>query len=121
LLCGAALVALGLYGARLIWHGFSTADQPSYLEMVVARAARNLAIPRKARLGVNPWEGAPDVLNEADRLQYEIGYFMGTEIVPIPATAGAIEKSFDDFCNFQPGSLNIAHADSLSSFGKTEM
>jgi hypothetical protein len=46
---------------------------------------------------------------------------MGAEIVPIPATAGTIEKSFDDFCDFQSGSLNIAHADSLSGFGKTEM
>ncbi|MGB8324200.1 MAG: hypothetical protein WCE52_14675, partial [Candidatus Acidiferrum sp.] len=44
------LAALGFYGARLIWRGFSTADQPSYLERTVARAARNLSIPRKARL-----------------------------------------------------------------------
>jgi len=42
---GVAVLAVGLYGARLIWHGFSTADEPSYLEKTLARFARNLAIP----------------------------------------------------------------------------
>jgi mono/diheme cytochrome c family protein len=65
LISGAILAALGLYGVRLIWHGFNTADQPSFLETVVARTARNLAIPRKARLEVNPWTGTADVLKEA--------------------------------------------------------
>jgi predicted CXXCH cytochrome family protein len=65
LLCSVVLIAFGFYGARLIWHGFSTADQPSYLETVVARTARNLAIPRKARLETNPWKATPDVLKEA--------------------------------------------------------
>jgi hypothetical protein len=59
------LGALGLYGASVIWHGLSTADQPSYVETVVARTARNLAIPRKARLETNPWKATPDVLKEA--------------------------------------------------------
>jgi predicted CXXCH cytochrome family protein len=65
LLGGAILFGLVLYGARLITHGFSTADEPSYLERVVARAARNLAIPRDARLEKNPWSATPEVLNEA--------------------------------------------------------
>jgi cytochrome c553 len=65
LVTGAILVALGLYGVRVIWHGFSTADQPSFLETVVARTARNLAIPRKARLEANPWQATNDVLKEA--------------------------------------------------------
>src|ERR1700730_3068137 len=65
LLCSVALFALGLYGVRLIWRGLSTADQPSYLEKTVARAARNLAIPRKARLERNPWTAAPKILAEA--------------------------------------------------------
>jgi mono/diheme cytochrome c family protein len=65
LLCGVVLVAIGLYGARLIWRGFSTADQPSYLEGTLARAARNLAIPRKSRLEANPWKATPEVLREA--------------------------------------------------------
>jgi predicted CXXCH cytochrome family protein len=60
-----AVIAVGLYVARLIWHGFSTADEPSYVERVAARAARNLAIPRKARLEANPWKPKPDVLKEA--------------------------------------------------------
>ena len=65
LLCCAVVVAIGLYGMRLIWRGFSTADEPSYLERVAARAARNFAIPRKARLEVNPWKPTPDVLKAA--------------------------------------------------------
>src|SRR5467141_137276 len=65
LLCGVALMALGLYGARLISRGFSTAEEPSYLEKAVARAARNLSIPRNARLEANPWSPTPEVLKEA--------------------------------------------------------
>src|ERR1700692_5002942 len=65
LISGAILVALGLYGVRLVGRGFSTADQPSSLETVVARTARNLAIPRKARLEANPWTATGDVLKEA--------------------------------------------------------
>src|SRR6202140_4242226 len=65
LFCGVALLAIGLYAARLIWHGFSTAREPSYLEKTVARAARNLAIPRKARLEVNPWNTTPAILKES--------------------------------------------------------
>jgi predicted CXXCH cytochrome family protein len=65
LLLGAAIVAVGLYGARLIWRGFSTASEPSYLEKAVARAARNLSVPRKARLEANPWKPTPEVLKEA--------------------------------------------------------
>src|SRR6202041_2598828 len=59
------LMALVFCALRLIWRGFSTADQPSYLETVVARSARNLAIPRKARLETNPWKSSPHVLQEA--------------------------------------------------------
>ena len=65
LLCGALLIALGFYGIRLVWRGFSTAAQPSFLETVVARTARNLSIPRKARLEANPWKSTPDVLKDA--------------------------------------------------------
>src|SRR5579863_6912536 len=65
LLSGLALLALVLYGVRLIWHGVSTADQPSYLETVVARSARNLSIPRKARTEANPFQPTADVLTEA--------------------------------------------------------
>jgi predicted CXXCH cytochrome family protein len=60
-----ASLVLGLYIIRLIWFGFSTADQPSYLEKTVARATRNLAIPRRARLEANPWKATSEVLQEA--------------------------------------------------------
>lgn len=65
LLCGVILVALVFCGAWLVSRGFSTADEPSYLERVAARTARNLAIPRKARQEANPWQATPDVLKEA--------------------------------------------------------
>jgi predicted CXXCH cytochrome family protein len=64
-LLGVLLLAVGIYGARLIFHGFSTADEPSCLEKLVARAARNLAIPRKARLEPNPFKPTPALLLEA--------------------------------------------------------
>ena len=35
------------------------------MERVVARTARNLAIPRSARLEVNPWKATPEVLKES--------------------------------------------------------
>src|SRR5260221_13171731 len=62
---GVAVLAVGLYGARLIWRGFSTADEPSYLEKTIARFARNLAIPRSARLEANPWKATPEILKES--------------------------------------------------------
>ena len=65
LLAAAALMAIAFYAVRLIWHGFSTADEPSYLERTVARAARNLAIPRHARLEVNPLNATPQLLKES--------------------------------------------------------
>jgi|HubBroStandDraft_4_1064222.scaffolds.fasta_scaffold00793_14 predicted CXXCH cytochrome family protein len=64
-LCVAILFMVGLYGASLIRRGFSTSEEPSALERVVARAARNLAIPRSARLEVNPWKATPEVLKES--------------------------------------------------------
>jgi predicted CXXCH cytochrome family protein len=65
LVSGAILIALGLYGLRMVWRGFSTADQPSFLETVVARTARNLSVPRKARMEANPWQATDQVLKEA--------------------------------------------------------
>ena len=65
LLCGVALAGVVFYGMRLLRHGLSTAGEPSYLETVVARTARNLAIPRKARLETNPFEATPEILHEA--------------------------------------------------------
>ena len=60
-----ALLAMALYAAHLIRRGFSAADEPSYLEKSLARAARNLAIPRNARLETNPYSPTPAVLKES--------------------------------------------------------
>jgi predicted CXXCH cytochrome family protein len=63
LLC-VAVLAVGLYGWRLISRGFSTAEEPSYLEKTLAGTARSLAIPRNARMETNPWSATPEVLKE---------------------------------------------------------
>jgi len=63
--CGLVIVALGVFGVRLVWRGFSTASEPSYPERVVARIARNLAIPRNAGVETNPFQPTPDILKEA--------------------------------------------------------
>jgi predicted CXXCH cytochrome family protein len=60
-----AFAAVIAYGAILVWRGFSTAGEPSYLEKVMARTARKLSIPRNARREVNPWNATPEVLKEA--------------------------------------------------------
>ena len=52
LLCVIALGAAG-YGTLLIQHGFSAKDEPSALEKTVARAVRNLSIPRDAKQARN--------------------------------------------------------------------
>jgi mono/diheme cytochrome c family protein len=51
----AVVVATVLYGALSIRHGFSTRDQPSALETIVARAVRNLSIPSSAKNEKNPY------------------------------------------------------------------
>ena len=56
----------------MVWRGFSTADQPSFLETMVSRTARNFSIPRKARLEANPWQATDEVLKEArEKFAYE--------------------------------------------------
>src|SRR5258707_9075036 len=65
LLLIAVIIVAGYFGVRILLHGFTTAAEPSRLETVVARAARNFAIPRKARLEPNPWKPTPDVLKDA--------------------------------------------------------
>jgi predicted CXXCH cytochrome family protein len=65
LLVAVVLVIAGYFGGRILLHGFTTAAEPSRLETIVARAARNFAIPRKARLEPNPWKPTPDALKDA--------------------------------------------------------
>jgi len=63
------LVVLGIFAAVyatvLIRRGFSTLDEPSALEKLVARTVRNLAIPAAARHENNPLKASPEILNEA--------------------------------------------------------
>ncbi len=62
-LCVIVLVAAG-YGALLIQHGFSAKEEPSALEKTVARAVRNLSIPRNAKLARNPIPATAENLAE---------------------------------------------------------
>jgi predicted CXXCH cytochrome family protein len=60
-----AVVVAAAYGALLVRRGFSAAGEPSSLEKIAARTARNLAIPHRARNEENPWKATPDTLKEA--------------------------------------------------------
>ncbi|QSQ17628.1 c-type cytochrome [Myxococcus landrumensis] len=56
----------GLYGLRLLNHGFSALEAPSALEARVARAARAFSMPSGAREQKNPLEPLPPkMLSEA--------------------------------------------------------
>jgi predicted CXXCH cytochrome family protein len=57
--------AAAIYGGILIHRGFSASGEPSSLEKIVARTARNLAIPSGARHEKNPWQATPEILQEA--------------------------------------------------------
>ncbi|MFI5059653.1 MAG: cytochrome c3 family protein [Candidatus Acidiferrales bacterium] len=60
-----AAMAAAFYGGILIHRGFSASEEPSPLEKIVARTARNLAIPSGARNEKNPWKATPEILQEA--------------------------------------------------------
>jgi predicted CXXCH cytochrome family protein len=62
---GAVLVGALIYGGALIAHGFSAAAEPSSLEKLAARIARNLAIPGRARKEKNPLPPTAENLKEA--------------------------------------------------------
>src|SRR5690349_17811081 len=64
-LAAVVFITFLVYAIYHIRHGFTTAAEPSRLETIVARAARNFAIPRKARLEPNPWKPTPDLLKDA--------------------------------------------------------
>src|SRR5260370_14575222 len=103
LLLGAAIVAVGLYGARLIWRGFSTASEPSYLEKAVARTARNLSVPRKARLEANPWKPTPEVLKEARESFLDLAPSPMALKAPVKPQSPAISiPNFRTFARRQP-------------------
>lgn len=65
-LLGCGLFAVGvLYVGYLIHRGFSSRDEPSGAERALARAVRDLSIPRAAARETNPWKAAPDNLQTA--------------------------------------------------------
>ena len=60
------LVIVGIIGGVIaIHHGFSARDNPSGIEKVVARTARGLAVPSRAKSMKNPVPDTPDNLHEA--------------------------------------------------------
>jgi len=56
----AVVVVAIAYGDILIRRGFSTKDQPSALETVIARGARDLSIPASAKDMKNPYPATPE-------------------------------------------------------------
>ena len=58
-LAGALLV-----GGLTVKHGFSARDNPTVMETVVARTARALAVPSKAKAMKNPFPDSPGALAE---------------------------------------------------------
>ncbi len=60
-----AIIAGALYAALVIHRGFSALAEPSAVEKVVARAVRNLSIPRRARKERNTWKAPPVNLQNA--------------------------------------------------------
>jgi len=61
----AAVVAVGMYGVRLIKYGLSARDKPSFLETSLVRKSRRWAIPAKARNLKNPMPATSEMLVEA--------------------------------------------------------
>jgi mono/diheme cytochrome c family protein len=60
------VAAIGaIFGVVFVRRGFRASNQPSRIETVVARAARNLSIPREARGEKNPEEATPENLQNA--------------------------------------------------------
>jgi len=56
------VVAVGIYGVRLIQRGFSTREQPSVAEAFVAQKARRWAMPAGARNLKNPVPSTAEML-----------------------------------------------------------
>src|SRR5882724_13643789 len=65
LLVFAALILVIAAAVSLVRRGFSAREQPSALETYVARTARKLAVPSKARSEKNPFPPSPELIAEA--------------------------------------------------------
>jgi mono/diheme cytochrome c family protein len=60
-----AALGVGVATLQVIRHGVSCRDEPTALEVVLARQMRHLAIPRAARDTRNPTAASPEVLADA--------------------------------------------------------
>jgi mono/diheme cytochrome c family protein len=61
-----AVVIFVVAGAVVaVHHGFSARDQPSVLETFVARTARRLAVPSRAKNEKNPFTVSPELMAES--------------------------------------------------------
>jgi mono/diheme cytochrome c family protein len=63
------LVVIGLVGAAvavpILQKGISARDEPTWIEAVIARQMRHLAVPRSARVQPNPVAATPEIVAEA--------------------------------------------------------
>ena len=62
----AAVAALGL--GFVIQRGFRASSEPSHFEATIARAVRNISIPRRERGAKNPMPPSPEVLDQGREL-----------------------------------------------------
>lgn len=66
LLLALAVVVLVVAGAVVtVRRGFSARDQPSALETYVARTARRMAVPSRAKIDKNPFTASPGLMAQA--------------------------------------------------------
>jgi mono/diheme cytochrome c family protein len=61
----ALIVVVVAYATAIVGRGFSARNQPSVLEARIARGARNLSIPRKAKDAKNRFAATPVNLKES--------------------------------------------------------
>src|SRR5216684_1291355 len=65
LLAFASVILVVAGAAAAVRRGFSARDQPSALETYVARTARSMAVPSRAKSEKNPFAPSPEVMAEA--------------------------------------------------------
>ena len=94
---GFAIIALiAIYGLAIVRRGFSAKDQPSALEVVVARSVRNLSFAINARNQHNPFPASAENLREgmehfADHCAFchvNDGSGIGDRPQPVPQASG---------------------------------
>ena len=64
-LAAAGVTAVAAFGLVSIRRGFSARDNPSWIETIVARTTRSMAVPAGAKQLKNPLPNTPDNLAEA--------------------------------------------------------